>query len=157
MRYTSSEPDHDQGSHDLRLLRHSRSSPIEYRQPVQDRRAHRGHCSNSRRGSKYLLWLWSTPRNGSPQNLSTSLSHSPSNRRNAPSTVGDRRNFRRGINDALRSPRNVRISRYGRIGRLDLFGEVWCPETTTHLDRGPGNILASTFNVQRLAAQSGHR
>ena len=136
MRYTSSEPDHDQGSHDLRLLRHSRSSPIPYRQPVQDRRAHRGHCSNSRRGSKYLLWLWSTPRNGSPQNLSTSLSHSPSNRRNAPGTVGDRRNFRHGINNALRLPGNVRVSRYRWIGRLDIFGEARRPETTARLDRG---------------------
>ena len=36
--------------------------------------------------------------------------------------------------NALRSSRNVRVSRYGWIGRLGLFGDLRCPETTTHLN-----------------------
>ncbi len=37
--------------------------------------------------------------------------------------------------------RNVRDSRYGWIGRLDLFSEVWCSETTARLDRGNGDSV----------------
>ena len=63
--------------------------------------------------------------------------------------MGDRRNFRRGIKNALRSPRNVRVSRYRWIGRLGLFGEVRCPETTTRLDRGTGG------SVKRISQDCG--
>jgi hypothetical protein len=135
-RLNSSEPDHEQSSHDQRLLRYRFSLPIPQGHPVQNRRAHRGCCSHSRRGSKNLVWLRTTSSNDFTQNPSTSRSHRPSDRRNASSAVGDRRNIRRGINNALRSPRNVRVSRHGWIGRLDLYGEVWCPETTAGLDRG---------------------
>jgi hypothetical protein len=55
--------------------------------------------------------------------------------------MGNRRNFRRGIKNALRPSRNVRVSRYGWIGRLGLFGDLRCPETTTHLNRGTGGSV----------------
>jgi hypothetical protein len=103
LKITLPGPDHEQSSHDQRLLRHRPSSPIPQGQPVQGRRAHRGRCSHSRRGNKNLGWLWTTSSNNFTQNLSTSRSHSPSDRRNAASALGDRRDFRRGIKNALRS------------------------------------------------------
>ena len=133
--------DHEQSSHDQRLLRHSLSSPIPQGQPVQDRRAHRDRCAHSRRGSKNLVWFRTTSSNDFTQSLSASRSDSPSDRRNASRAVGNRRNFRRGIKNALRSSRNVWVSRYGWIGRLGLFGDLRCPETTTHLNRGTGGSV----------------
>jgi hypothetical protein len=107
----TSKPDHEQSSHDQRLLRHRFSLPIPQGHPVQDRRAHRGSCSHSRRGSKNLVWLRTTSSNDFIQNPSASRSHSTSDRRNASGTVGARRNFGRGISNAFRSPRNCRVSR----------------------------------------------
>jgi hypothetical protein len=138
---TSSDLDHEQSSHDQRFLRHSLSSPIPQGQPVQDRRAHRDRCAHSRRGSKNLVWLRTASSNDFTQSLSASRSDSPPDCRNASRAVGNRRNFRRGIKNALRSSRNGWVSRYGWIGRLGLFGDLRCPETTTHLNRGTGGSV----------------
>jgi hypothetical protein len=52
--------------------------------------------------------------------------------------MGDRSNFRYGNSDALRSPRNFRFPGFRRIGRLDLFREIGCSDTTSRLDRPTG-------------------
>jgi len=48
--------------------------------------------------------------------------------------MGDRSNFRYGNSDAFRSPRNFRFPGFRRIGRLDLFREIGCSDTTPRLD-----------------------
>lgn len=41
----------------------------------------------------------------------------------------------RAISDAFRSSRNCRFPGFRRIGRLDLFREVRCSDTSSRLDR----------------------